>query len=133
MTDLSSVLRRFRMSRLGDELSPAPAPAINVEALQHELRLVIGRSDRLLWIWVGALVAMFVLDCVLVFVFLHSAAYLATLFTATGVGLTVVLSQLRQAWHEKFVTETFLTLLPVTPTSNLQNVIDQLLSTLLKA
>lgn len=133
MTNLSSVLRRYRMSRLGDELSTVPVPAIDVQALQQELRMVISRTDKLLWIWVAVLIVIFIMDCVLVFTFLHSAAYLATLFGATGVGLTIVLSQLRQAWHEKFITETFLTLLPVAPLSNLQSMIDQLLSTLLKS
>jgi hypothetical protein len=132
MNDLSSVLRRYRYSTMGDNLAISQTPSIDTPGLQRELRAVVHRSDRFLWIWTGALILIFLPDCILLFKFVNSASYLAALFAPIGVGFTVVLAQLKKAWHEKFITETFLALLPVAPASSIQNMIDQMLSSLLK-
>jgi hypothetical protein len=117
---------------MGERIGEARTPAIDVDALRRDLGQVIQRTDRFLWIWVLSLAALFVLDCVLLLVLFREPKLLAAIFTATGAGFAVLLTQMRRAWREKFSTETVIALLPVLTPVDLRKIVDQLLATWLK-
>ena len=131
MKNLISVLRRYSYVQMGETLGAAPAPAINVEKLQEELKSVSSRANRFLWIWVATLIVIFGLDCVLLFTLMNNPKLIAGIFAATGTGFVFVVTQMRRLWHEKFVTETFIALLPAVASSDLKSIIDQLLAVIL--
>jgi len=85
---------------------------IPVEALQRDLRAVISNSDKYLWVWLATLALIFAIDCFMVFRGLSDPKWIGAVFVATGAGFTVVLAQMRRLWHEKFMTETLVSLLP---------------------
>jgi hypothetical protein len=133
MNHLVSVLRRYGAARMGASVDETVPQSIQIDALQRDLGSVVAKSDRFLWIWLITLVLIFALDCSLVFRGIEHPKWIGAIFASTGVGLTVVLAQMRRLWHEKFATETLIALLPALGANEIKNVVMQLLSVLMKS
>ncbi len=87
-------------------------------------------SDKFLWVWLVTLIAIFALDCFVFFREMARPQLMGAIFAATGVGFAAVLAQMRRLWHEKFMTQTLIALLPVLGPTEIKNVVMQLLATL---
>lgn len=130
MNELKSVLRSYSQLQMGESLGGEAARTIDTVALQRDLSSIVLKSDKFLWVWLFALIAIFALDCLVFFREFSRPQQMGAIVAATGVGFAAVLAQMRRLWHEKFVTQTLITLLPVLGPAEIKNVVMQLLSTL---
>jgi hypothetical protein len=132
MSELISVLRRYGQFQMGRSPDQENRPAIEVGALQSDLRNVVSRSEKFLWVWLVTLIVIFALDCFIVLRELSNPKLIGAIFTATGTGFVVVIAQMRRLWREQFMTETLISLLPALSPAEIKNVVMQLLSVLVK-
>jgi hypothetical protein len=130
MNQLASVLRRYSRLQMGETLGQDAASPVDTDALRRDLHSVVEKSEKFLWVWLITLIAMFGLDCLAFFRDMANPKLMGAILAATGVGFAAVLGQMRRLWHEKFMTETLLSLLPALGPAEIKNVVMQLLSTL---
>jgi hypothetical protein len=132
MMGLLTVLRQYGQVQLGTTLDQEPVRPLDLVSLQKDLRSVVAASDKFLLMWLTALIMIFGLDVFVVLRELANPKLIGATFAATGVGFAAVLAQMRRLWHEKFTTQTLISLLPVLAPGDLKNVVMKLLSALVK-
>jgi hypothetical protein len=133
MSSLASVLQKHTQLRLGESVAAEPASTLDPKALRDDLQSIVVKSDRFLWIWVATLAILFAIDCFVLFRDMNSPRLVGAIFTATGVGFVTILTQLRRIWHEKFMTQTLIALLPALGPVEIKNVALQILAALQKS
>jgi hypothetical protein len=129
MKDLQTVLRRFK-SPITAGGAVGVAQPINVDALRQDLGLVVGKSDKLLWVCIVCLLVLFLIDIVILFHYLTQPGMIAAVVGATGVGFPVILNFMQRLWKQKFATQTIVAILPSLSQADLPAIIDKLLAAL---
>jgi len=127
--DLQSVLRRFKPAVTAGGTVGAVQP-VNVDALRQDLGLVVGSSDKLLWVCIACLLLLFLIDIVIMFRYLAQPGMIAAVLGATGVGFPVILNFMQRLWKQKFATQTIVAILPSLSQADLPAIIDKLLAAL---
>jgi len=133
MQRLTDTLRQYLPLGMGTTANePATArPAIDSNQLRADLQQVVRRSDRALWVWAVGLLVVLVLDVVFVSKNFSTPARVAAL-ASNGFGISVILSQMRSLWKEKFSTEMLVAVLPTLSAEQLDRVLRHILATYTK-
>jgi hypothetical protein len=132
---LSAALQSFAGSlgaapHMGEAETPAgPAlpSAAQVQLLRNDLQRIIHSNENYFRMYVGLLLVLFVGACVFVYTSMSDPKYITAVFTATGVSIMGVVTQMFRAWKEKVNSDLLLTLIGTLSGAELKKVVDSLL------
>lgn len=103
---------------------------IDMPALQADLRDLVQKSDRVMWISVICMIILFVIYCIFLILWRNDLTKVSIMLGVTGISFTGMFTLMTNTWKQKIASSTLATILPLLSQQDLGKVVDKLIAVL---